>query len=80
MFSLNLSQPDNVVSVAAQPQLFLPPPPDMSDQGTLPPDDFDNFAKQQNSSSHAINNSFSSGYGLQPLYRDDEPELRRYEH
>jgi len=66
----------NCVSAAAHPKLFLPPPPDISDEGTLPTAVFDDFGKQHNSS-HSADNSFSNGYGLQPLYRDSDPELRR---
>jgi len=66
----------NGVSAGAQPKLFLPPPPDISDQGILPPEEFDDFGRHQ-TSSHSNENSFSNGYGLQPLYRDSDPELRR---
>jgi len=67
----------------AQPKLFLPPPPAVSDHGSVPPapvDEFNEFTRPFHNSSHnaAADNSFSNGYGLPPLYcRDSDPELRR---
>jgi len=65
------------VAAGVQPKLLLPPPPDANDQ--FPRSDVADLAAQQHSSRNtsAVDNSFSSSYGLQPLYRDSDPELRR---